>query len=237
MQIFFVFLSIFYLTNKSIFSGSLKEKLFVIDVDYTLINEKKMVRLYCKDAAGKTILVTDSKFDPYFYALPSSDAKKLKKRIDELDQKKTKIKILKAEVVEKICGLDKKEFVKIILDNPRDVPAMRDVIKHWEEVEDTYEYDIPFPKRYIIDKQIEPAGWIEVEGEEIAASSEYQVDKIIDAKSVKAIDSSKQAKLKILAFDIELVEDAGKQKLIMLSVFGNFGLKNFPLADRLFDVA
>jgi len=225
LQIFFVFLSIFYLTNKSIFSGSLKEKLFVIDVDYTLINEKKIARLYCKDAAGKTILVIDGKFNPYFYALPSSDAKKLKKRIDELDQKKTNIRILKVEVVEKIRGLDKKEFVKITLDNPRDVPAMRDVIKHWEEVEDTYEYDIPFPKRYIIDKQIEPAGWIEVEGEEIAASGEYQVDKIIDAKSVKAIDSRKQAKLKILAFDIELVEDAGKQKLIMLSVFGNFGLK------------
>jgi len=202
----------------------LKEKLFVIDADYTLVNEKKIIRIYCKNSEGKTVLVVDNKFNPYFYAIPNGSANKLKDKIENLNQKKIGIKILKVEVVERVFDLKKIKLVKITIENPRNIPDMRNIIKYWKEVKDTYEYDIPFHKRYIIDNRIEPAGWIDVEGKEIKGN-EYQVDKIIEAKTIKPTESNKQAKLKILAFDTEFVEDGDKQKLIMLSVFGNFGLK------------
>ncbi|WP_258286200.1 3'-5' exonuclease, partial [Escherichia coli] len=45
--------------------------------------------------------------------------------------------------------------------HPQDVPAIRDRIRAHPAVVDIYEYDIPFAKRYLIDK-----GLIPMEGDE-----------------------------------------------------------------------
>jgi DNA polymerase I/DNA polymerase-2 len=205
----------------------LKENLVLIDADYTLAGSRGVVRLYCKDSKGKTILVLDSNFDPYFYVMSKEGkASELKKKIEELDTEKIEAKILKAEVVERIWQGEKSKLIKIIIDNPRRIPDVRDAIKDWKEVEETFEYDIPFYKRYILDKQIEPTCWISVEGEEIKTKMEnYQVDKTIKANSVKAVKSEKEIEFRVLAFDTEFIEENGKSKLIMLSLVGNGGYK------------
>ncbi|MGB9677935.1 MAG: 3'-5' exonuclease, partial [Candidatus Ratteibacteria bacterium] len=149
----------------------------------------------------------------------------LKKKIENLDLKKLGIKSLNVEIVEKNWQAEKTKFLKIIIDNPRRIPDVRDGIKDWDEVEETYEYDIVFHKRYIIDKQIEPMGWIEVEGEEMENKNKYQAQKIIKASSVKSIELEKEVEFKILAFDTEFIEEDGKSRLIMLSLADNNGLK------------
>jgi DNA polymerase elongation subunit (family B) len=205
---------------------SLKVNLILIDADYTLSGNDGVVRLYCKDSKSKTILVLDSTFEPYFYAMPKEGKiAELKKKIEELDTKKIETKILKVEVVEKIWEGEKTKLIKITIDNPRRISDVRDLIKDWKEVEETYEYDIPFYKRYLIDKQIEPTNWIEVSGEEIKKDGKYQVDKIIKANSVRAIEPRKEVEFRILAFDTEWVEEEGKSSLIMVSLVCNDGCK------------
>jgi DNA polymerase I/DNA polymerase-2 len=197
----------------------LKENLLVLDADYTLIKNKPVVRIFCKDSRGKTIIVLDPTFKPYFYVMPTKGKiGTLKKKIEELDQKKLETKILKVERVEKIWENEKTKLIKTVIDNPRRIPDVRNVIKDWKEVEKTFEYAIPFYKRYIIDKQIKPTGWIQVEEKEQEEKESYQVDRIIKVESIKAIKQEKKLKLKVLAFDTEWVEENEKSKLIMLSL-------------------
>jgi DNA polymerase I/DNA polymerase-2 len=147
----------------------------------------------------------------------------VEKKIEKLDTEKIETKIIGIETAEKIWEGKKVELIKITIDAPRRIPDVRDLIKDWKEVEETYEYSISFYRRYLIDKQIEPMNWIEVEGKEI--NSEYQVDRTIQATSVKPIKIEKNIPFKILAFDTEWVEESGKAKLIMISFASNDGFK------------
>lgn len=201
----------------------MKENLWLLDADYTIIDGVPTVRLYCKDKGGKTVLVIDQRFEPYFFVLPKKGkAEQVKKRIESLDAEKVGVKKISGEVEEKVVYRERKKVVKIVFDNPRCVQAIRNEVKRWKEVENTFEYDITYYKRYIIDKKISPAGWIEVSRE--GAEGGYKVERIIKASSVKPAEQS-DADVKILAFDTEFVEVEGKQKLIMLSMAGNDGYK------------
>jgi len=203
-----------------------KEKLLILDADYTLEDNIGIVRLFCRDEKNKTALVLDSTFEPYFYTLHSKEKiEVLKKKIEKLDTKKLETKILKVETAEKEWMNETTKLIKITIDNPRKIPDVRNEIKGWKEVEETYEYDIPFYKRYIMDKKIEPMNWIEVEGQEIKERWNYQIDRIIKANSVKKIQFEKEVDFKILAFDTEWVEENGKTKLIMLSMACSDGHK------------
>jgi len=183
-----------------------------------------MVRLWCKNEEGKTVLVLDNTFKPYFYVIPKGNKlTEVKKRIEKLDTEKIETKIIGVETVEKSWKGEKVKLIKITIDAPRRIPDVRDLIKDWKDAEETYEYSISFYRRYLIDKQIEPMNWIEVEGEEI--NSEYQVDITIQATSVRPIKIEKNIPFKILAFDTEWVEENGKAKLIMISFASNDGFK------------
>jgi len=204
----------------------LKENLVLIDADYTLIENKPLVRLYCKNVKGKTVLVLDKTFEPYFFVMPKEGKlTELKKMIEDLDTKKLETKVLKVEIVEKNWMSEKARVLKVTIGNPRRIPDVRDLVKDWKDVEGTFEYDIPFAKRYIIDKQIEPLNWIEVSGGETKEKNDFQVDSVIQATSVKAIDLKKTIEFRILAFDTEWVEEEKESKLIMLSLAANDGYK------------
>jgi DNA polymerase I/DNA polymerase-2 len=204
----------------------MKQKLLILDSDYILEDNKGIVRLFCKDEKGKTVLILDSTFEPYFYSLPSKGkTEALKKKIEKIDTKKLETKIMKVETVEKEWMNERIKLIKITIDNPRKIPDVRNEIKGWEEVEETYEYDISFYKRYMMDKQIDAMSWIEVEGEETKEKGNYQVDRIIRVNSVKKTQSEKDIDFKVLAFDTEWVEEDGKTKLIMLSMACSDGHK------------
>jgi len=47
-----------------------------------------------------------------------------------------------------------KDFIKLTLNHPQDVPKLRDKIRNLESVKDILEHDIPFYRRYLIDKAI-----------------------------------------------------------------------------------
>lgn len=200
--------------------------MLVLDADYTIIDCKPAVRLYCKSSNGKSVLVIDKNFKPYFYIMPKDGkVNELRKKVEKLDVKKFETKIASSEIVERLWQGEPKKIVKTTIDNPRSIFDVRDVVKNWKDVEGTYEYDIPFYKRYIMDKQIEPTAWIEVSGEDVKEKGDYQVDRMVEADSVKAVDERKETNIKVLAFDTEFVEEDEKEKLIMLSVAGSDGYK------------
>ena len=189
-------------------------KLCLLDAGYINENNQSIIRLFCKDKDGKIVVCLDYNFEPYFYILPKKGKEKeVKKRVEAIKS----IKIKRAEIIERILSGERKKFVKVFCFISTDVPKVRDIVKEWKNlVEEEYEYSINFYKRYLMDNQIEGMGWIDVEGEEIKRN--YQADKIIKIKKIKPIESDEIPKLNLISFDIEAVEEGGKQKIVMLSM-------------------
>ncbi|HDH45148.1 MAG TPA: intein-containing DNA-directed DNA polymerase, partial [Thermococcus sp.] len=132
----------------------------ILDTDYITKDGKPIIRIFKKEN-GEFKIELDPHFQPYIYALLKDDSaieeiKTIKgerhgKIVRVLDAVKLKKKFLGREV----------EVWKLIFEHPQDVPAMRSKIREHPAVIDIYEYDIPFAKRYLIDK-----GLIPMEGDE-----------------------------------------------------------------------
>ncbi|MFH0929134.1 MAG: DNA-directed DNA polymerase [Candidatus Aenigmatarchaeota archaeon] len=186
-------------------------KLYLLDADYFDENNRSVIRLFCKDSKGGTVVALDYDFYPYFYVLPKKGKmKELKKRIEGIQS----VKIKGTEIVKKTLEAEQK-LVKVYCYLASDISKARDIIKAWRDLVDgSYEYSLNFYKRYLIDKGIE--GWIDVEGKEVKKS--YQAVKIVRISKLEALDENDLPKLKLMAFDTETIDEGGKQKLIMISL-------------------
>jgi len=197
-----------------------KFRLFLLDADYVLDkNEYPVIRLFCKSKEGRDFIVKYRKFRPYFYVLPKPE--KENELVEKIKNAKTEgVKEIDAHMTEKKLEREMKKFIVVTINNPRKIPETRKFIKDsFDEVEDTFEYDIPFYKRFLIDFQLRPADWILVKGEKIDEDT-------IEAEEIQTIEENlPEPKLKMLAFDIEMVEENGKEKIIMISLATNNGFK------------
>ncbi|WP_456453484.1 DNA polymerase domain-containing protein, partial [Thermococcus sp.] len=132
----------------------------ILDTDYITKDGKPIVRIFKKEN-GEFKIELDTNFQPYIYALLKDDgAIEDVKRITATRGKK-EVKIIKAEKVRKKFLGRPVEVWKLIFEHPQDVPAIRGEIRKHPAVVDIFEYDIPFAKRYLIDR-----GLIPMEGDE-----------------------------------------------------------------------
>ncbi|MBQ6218357.1 MAG: ribonuclease H-like domain-containing protein [Methanosphaera sp.] len=196
------------------------------DIDYVTRNDKPIVRLFGYDnSTKKNVIAFDSNFVPYMYVL-AYDTTECMKQLQELGLNNLKIE-------EKIDIGTKREFIKIILTHPQEVPKLRDSIKDLSQVKEIREYDIPFYRRYLIDKQITPRNIIKLNGHMINHEDieDLNVDDDIELFKLEEdpIDTNKTVtKYKILSFDIEVynadgMPNAEDDPIIMMSLSGNYG--------------
>jgi DNA polymerase I/DNA polymerase-2 len=174
----------------------------LLDASYDA-TEKPVIKLFGIDEKGNSILILDE-YQPYFYVL----VKNKKKVIDKL--KKNKM-VQNIETVKRRIGMEEKEFLKVFVDLPQNASFVRDLIKHSKDVIDCYEYNITFYKKYLADVGFYPFDWLEVEGEEF---KEGKFDHAIKAKKITKINKIDIPKIKVLAFDIEVVDN----KIVMISL-------------------
>ena len=132
----------------------------ILDADYITEDGKPVIRVFKKEN-GEFKIEYDRDFEPYIYALLKDDSaiEEVKKITAERHEKVIKVK--RAEKVRKKFLGRPVEVWKLYFEHPQDVPAIRDEIRKHPAVVDIYEYDIPFAKRYLIDK-----GLIPMEGDE-----------------------------------------------------------------------
>ncbi|MBW6462340.1 MAG: ribonuclease H-like domain-containing protein [DPANN group archaeon] len=201
---------------------------FITDADYTTFEEKPAIRLYGRTKTGKSAIVLTTDFEPYFYIIPKTDPKATQKTIKELilkDDQDNTIIIKRTDIQQKTVDGKDIQVLKIITNNPKDVPKLKDALKHMNFVSDKREYDIPFSKRYLFDKDIRPMSWLKIKGQEIA--SNYNCDTTILAETIDKDEKTQDfPKLNILAFDIETIPlPNNKQQIIMASLASSSGLK------------
>ncbi|MCS7123600.1 MAG: DNA-directed DNA polymerase [Candidatus Aenigmarchaeota archaeon] len=194
----------------------MKEKIFLLDIDYDLEGEEGVVLLFGKNEKNERILVR-KKFFHYFFVLPKVGKEEIvKRRIESLTNLQTKI--LKVEIVKKRWLKNERDLIKITIQNPKKLKNIRDVIKELDEIEDTFEYNISFYKRFLMDTGIKPCSWIEINGER-RESKGFDVDFVIDANEIKQVEEIKECEMNVLAIDTEWVEINNEEKLIMISLF------------------
>ncbi len=116
------------------------EEYFLVDVDYIVIDNFPVIRLFCVNTNLERRIFYDKNFKPYCYV--DSDLASFRKNTSNLSF------IDSTEIIERYNLGRKSSLIKVYTKLPEDVPKIKQLgLK-------TYEADIPFYKRYLLDKAI-----------------------------------------------------------------------------------
>ncbi|MBI2558079.1 ribonuclease H-like domain-containing protein [Candidatus Woesearchaeota archaeon] len=201
-----------------------KIQFFPLDATYRVQDGKAVINLYGRTADGKQICILDSNFEPYFYVIPK-DSSSISEKLEKLrvENENEAAFVTKTETVAKKFLGKEVSAIKVYTNLPGSVPVIREVIKGWEIVDSTHEFDIPFVRRYFIDKNVTPLVLHQAEGEFITQKSRVAVFK---ADKVEQLSTDTLHNPRVLAFDIETYSpfdmsiDAEKNPILMLSFYG-----------------
>ncbi len=163
----------------------------VLDVDYLVKDDQGLIRLTVKSVNGKAYEVFDRKFKPYFYFIPN--AQMAEDEITALSVNENGIVFRPESVV-----ADERQFIgekvkgfRVHTKIPSQVPKLGEGFTKFGR---SFEYDIPFAKRYVIDTGIIPLVCYTIKVKREGGSLS-----LISMKESTATP----APLNIMAFDIE----------------------------------
>lgn len=138
--------------------------------------------------------------------------------------------VKRTEVVTRTIYGNPIEVIKIVTFHPQHVQEVRDQVRIMPTVKEPREYDIPFEKKYIIEKGLIPFTWVQVEGKEVERGK-LLVDQVIEAtSSPRPIVKPEFPKLDVLAFDLEVYNPEGtprpkRDPIIVISLLDNKGFQ------------
>ena len=204
------------------------KQLQIVDADYMIEDGEVFVRCFAKSKSGDNILLIDKDFQPYLYVLPEEDEfESVKEEIESTnyEEEGEPLPVRKVEEKELIDGNEERRVLKIYSNIPPKIPKLKNKFWDIEEVEECREFDIPFYKRYLIDKGIKPVSWIGVEGEKKDSEdfeSEIEVEDI-DTE----IEIEKEVDWESMAFDLEVYQD----RIIMASLYSDDSKKVLTTED------
>ncbi|MDD1763160.1 MAG: DNA-directed DNA polymerase [Methanobacteriaceae archaeon] len=201
----------------------------LLDIDYVTEGENAVIRLFGTFMSGnsmKSIIALDRDFLPYIYVIPHH----LEKCLQELEE----FSLVRVEEIRRKDLGNSIDVLKVSFKHPQDVPRFRDEISNLDSVDEIREYDLPFYRRYLIDKGLFPMGKVEIRGQSISASEypgcQSEDTYILEMHDDPVLLESDFPELKILSFDIETYNPKGMPRaeedpIIMISLSSNDGLK------------
>src|SRR3989344_5911304 len=171
---------------------------FLIDADSALNENNEIeIRLFVR-IGNKIETFYDAGLRPYFYAIVNGNIEEARKKLLGESFGEAQAKILNAEVVKKENA---ENVLKLEFRNTNDLTEVRNELASYPSIKERREYDIPFARRYLLDRQLRPMGNIEFSAHEI--NGKKYIDKI------KSADSAEQPKFKIGSFDLETYTEGG----------------------------
>jgi len=214
-------------------------KLQFIPVDYDNFdyNDRNYAKIVGRTSEGKRVCIIDT-CDIYTWVilkdnLSDKQTKKLINRISAVEVKSANrtTKVEKIELHDKRFLEKPVKALKLFITNYKDAQAIADQLgKGFPEIEKRREHDLNFITKYIIEKQLIPLNWHEIEfsDDSILNNSEkfggidsaLDLDFCIDLTegTIKPLDKNEFTP-KVLAFDIETdAFQVGKGKILMIAV-------------------
>ncbi|MEM1673839.1 MAG: DNA polymerase domain-containing protein [Candidatus Bathyarchaeia archaeon] len=214
-------------------------RFWILDINYEVKNHQPEIWLWGIDSEGRRVLIIDKSFTTYFYVLPEEgeDAEKLADRIRKVCANLPYI--TGVEVVDRKYFGKPVKAIKIYCQDPDIMPEYIKVISKVKGISSFLEDDIRYSMRYMIDNNIVPCGWHEVEVEECPNVLNVQVDKVLIAKSTprylpEMIDIPK---LRILGFSMICYSPKGSPKpeknpIVIISAITNTGEEKQFIAEK-----
>lgn len=173
-----------------------KLKAFILEADHTLRSGQSGVRLFVKTQRGKSLRFYDFSLEPYFFVKPRGDLDKTKAQAEKLSvySQHGAIKPKRVEEAEKNWRGKKVRLLKILCFKANDVPVLREELR---SVGELFEHDIPYTRRYLVDKRITPTGLAQIEANGLLI------------ENISSIASEKNPSLRKMAVDIETYNPSG----------------------------
>ena len=154
-------------------------RFFLLDIDYQT-RKKPIIRLF-----GPDKVIEDDTFEPYIYVLDASEKAKAKLLKEGLKEEEREIKAKKVKKVSRVVDGKKRDVLQVFIQRPQDTPKYREFVKGMGF--DIREFDIPFTRRYLIDREVVPMREYSVVGNKLGK----------EGKDISPED------LKVLSFDLE----------------------------------
>lgn len=181
----------------------------VLDVDYINLGENSTIRMTVKSADGTVLELLDREYKPYFYFVPIGKTDISGSFYQDGDKI---VKPVKIEKDPKALLGKKMESVRVYVNNASHVPKLSEAMRH---LGDAYENDIPFAKRYVVDKSITPLALHKIKATEENGR--------LFLSSMEPANSKEPIQLSVMCFDIEVYSPSGgmpkaaKDPIIMIS--------------------
>jgi DNA polymerase I len=214
----------------------MKVKFWLLDVNYEVKDGVSEVWLWGVKDSGERVLIVDRNFLAYFYVVVEDDFDPAKV-VREIEKEHHPF-IVKLEVVGRRFFGKPVKAVKVYCQNPDLIPKYAKALRKLEGVKECLEDDIRYSMRYLIDNNIVPCGWHEVEAAEETGKTNVQVDKVYTAKIFpKLLGEAETPQLRILGFSTICYSREGSPKpdrnpVIIISVATNSGEERQFLADE-----
>ncbi len=203
----------------------MQRNVVILDIDYVTFEDKPVIRLFSKDG-DKNIVLLDDTFEPYLYVL-SDNLDECKDEIEE------NLDVVRVEKVTKKDFQIETEFLKVTFKHPQELAKNRDSLRDLENVIQIREFDIPFYRRYLMDRDVIPMTEVVAVGEEIDSflnldSKKHDLTIIKLTEDLKRVEQYPQ-KFRILSFDLEVrnphgMPNSDEDEIIMIGVASNFGI-------------
>ena len=205
--------------------NNMEKNVVILDIDYVTYEDKPVIRLFSKDG-DKNVILLDDTFEPYLYVV-SEDIDNCMSEIQE------NLDVVSVEKVVKKDFQIEKEFIKVTFVHPQELAKNRDKLRDIEGVLQIREFDIPFYRRYLMDRDVIPMTEVIATGEEVdsflnldSKKQDIQIIKLTDR--LKRVEEYPQ-KFRILSFDLEVRNPHGmpnseEDEIIMIGVASNFGI-------------
>lgn len=185
----------------------------ILDADYTYDDlGSPVIRLYGRDETGRSVCCFVPGFEPYFFLKPAS-AKVAGQLADDIREQFSE-HVTDVRLSEKYepVGYFKEPttMLKVVLNDPKGVPAIRDDVQKMPGVSEIYETDILFRNRFMIDSGIGGMSWVETDAEPQTGDKfngislfgvEAQVKVVTSA--LTPVDIVTNIPMRYMAFDIE----------------------------------
>jgi len=214
----------------------MKLTFWLLDVNYEVKSNIPALWLWGIDASAKRVLVIDRSFLAYFYAVMEEHADPVK--IVEAVEKEHYESIVKLEIVDRKFFGKPMKAVKVYCMNPDEVPKCSRDLRAFEGIKNCFEDDIRYSMRYLIDNNVVPCGWHEVEVAEERNDKTIKADKVYAAESPpRLLEKPTVPPLRILGFSTICYSKEGSPKpnknpVVMISVRTNSREEQQFLADE-----
>jgi len=214
----------------------MKVTFWLLDLNYEVKDTTPEVWLWGVTSSGERVLVIDRNFVSYFYAVIEEGADSAK-AIEEIRETHC-ASVAKFEIVDRKFFGKPVKAVKVYCSNPDAVPKCAKELRNVEGVRDCLEDDIRYAMRYLIDNNVVPCGWHEIEVTEEPNRMGVQTDKVYLAKSFpKLLEKAEIPQLRILGFSTIYYSREGSPKpdrnpVIVISVATNSGEQKQFLASE-----